>query len=92
VTCSKPLRKDDQVQQELRYYSPEIHKAAFVLPVFANKAIRETREEHKKSLQETDSSGDKTEKDSNQPTTDAQPEGESVAKKGKNKGKRKKRT
>jgi spermidine synthase len=38
--CKTPVRKpDEKTQAELRYYSPELHEAAFVLPVFAKRAI-----------------------------------------------------
>jgi spermidine synthase len=29
------------MQKELRYYTPEVHSAAFVLPAFAKRAIFE---------------------------------------------------
>jgi spermidine synthase len=39
-SCKKPARKpSDEVQQGLQYYSSELHEAAFVLPVFAQRAI-----------------------------------------------------
>lgn len=38
--CKDPPRTpNEQTQNELRYYTPEIHKAAFVLPAFAKRAI-----------------------------------------------------
>ena len=38
--CSKPVRTpSDEVQRKLRYYTPEIHQAAFALPAFAKRAI-----------------------------------------------------
>mmetsp|Transcript_26255 Transcript_26255/g.52323 ORF Transcript_26255/g.52323 Transcript_26255/m.52323 type:complete len:298 (+) Transcript_26255:77-970(+) len=38
--CRVPARKPtEELQQVLRYYSPEIHDAAFVLPQFAKRAI-----------------------------------------------------
>jgi len=38
--CKEPCREpDDKTAKELRYYSPEIHKASFVLPAFAKRAI-----------------------------------------------------
>jgi len=38
--CKVPVRSvGESVQKELRYYSEEIHKAAFVLPAFAERAI-----------------------------------------------------
>lgn len=38
--CSKPVRTpSEEVQKELRYYTPEIHSAAFALPAFAKRAI-----------------------------------------------------
>jgi spermidine synthase len=41
-TCSVPLRTpSDEVQKELRYYTPELHSASFVLPAFAKRAIFE---------------------------------------------------
>lgn len=40
--CNVPARKpSDEVQKELRYYTPELHEAAFVLPAFAKRAIFE---------------------------------------------------
>jgi len=39
-SCSQPARKpSDDVQKTLRYYTPELHSAAFVLPAFAKRAI-----------------------------------------------------
>lgn len=39
-TCTEPARKpSDEVQKQLQYYTPEIHKASFVLPAFAKRAI-----------------------------------------------------
>jgi len=41
-SCAKPVRLPTEEQTEtLRYYSPEIHEASFVLPAFAKKAIYE---------------------------------------------------
>lgn len=38
--CKVPTRSpEESVQKELRYYSPDIHKASFVLPAFAQRAI-----------------------------------------------------
>jgi spermidine synthase len=40
--CNVPVRKpSDEVQKELRYYTPEIHEASFILPAFAKRAIFE---------------------------------------------------
>ncbi|CAB9499307.1 Polyamine aminopropyltransferase [Seminavis robusta] len=40
--CSTPSRNPTpEVQKELRYYTPELHKASFVLPAFARRAIFE---------------------------------------------------
>ena len=40
--CDVPLRKPrDEVQATLKYYSPEIHSASFILPQFAKRAIFE---------------------------------------------------
>jgi spermidine synthase len=37
---TRPARKiDPGIQEQLKYYSPEIHKAAFVLPYFARKML-----------------------------------------------------
>lgn len=39
-SCKVPERKpDDDLQKQLRYYTPEIHAAAFVLPAFCHRAI-----------------------------------------------------
>jgi spermidine synthase len=39
-SCKVPEREmTDAVQKELQYYTPELHKAAFVLPAFAQRAI-----------------------------------------------------
>jgi spermidine synthase len=39
-SCKKPERKpSDEVQKGLQYYSSELHEAAFVLPIFAKRAI-----------------------------------------------------
>lgn len=38
--CKVPVREpEESVQKELRYYTTEIHRAAFVLPAFAKRAI-----------------------------------------------------
>lgn len=38
--CKSPVRTPEEgVQKELRYYTPEIHQASFVLPAFAKRAI-----------------------------------------------------
>jgi spermidine synthase len=40
TTCTKPERKPtEEVQAGLKYYTPELHEAAFVLPAFAKRAI-----------------------------------------------------
>jgi spermidine synthase len=39
-SCKKPVRQpDDKTLAELRYYTPALHEAAFVLPAFAQRAI-----------------------------------------------------
>lgn len=39
-SCKKPVRAaPDDLLAELKYYTPELHSAAFVLPAFANRAI-----------------------------------------------------
>jgi spermidine synthase len=39
-SCKKPQRQpSDEVQKELKYYTSELHEAAFVLPAFAKRAI-----------------------------------------------------
>lgn len=38
--CSVPAREpSDDIQKELQYYTTELHKASFVLPAFAKRAI-----------------------------------------------------
>jgi spermidine synthase len=38
--CKKPVRiPSDNLQNNLRYYTPELHEASFVLPAFAKRAI-----------------------------------------------------
>jgi spermidine synthase len=38
TTCKKAERNpSDEVQADLKYYSPELHQAAFVLPAFARR-------------------------------------------------------
>jgi spermidine synthase len=38
--CSEPSRQpDEETLKTFKYYTPEIHKAAFVLPAFARRAI-----------------------------------------------------
>lgn len=38
--CREPVRApEEDVQKKLRYYTPEVHRAAFVLPAFAQRAI-----------------------------------------------------
>ena len=40
--CNMPARRPtDEVQKQLRYYTTELHEAAFVLPAFAQRAIFE---------------------------------------------------
>ena len=41
---------EEEVQEELRYYSPAIHRAAFVLPNFAEKVIAPLRRPRKEKL------------------------------------------
>ena len=39
-SCREAARvPDEEVQKQLRYYTPDIHKASFVLPAFAERAI-----------------------------------------------------
>lgn len=39
-TCKVPTRAEDlDFQSDLKYYTPELHKAAFVLPAFCQRAI-----------------------------------------------------
>ena len=38
--CKEPVRQpDDATMKALKYYTPELHKASFVLPAFAKRAI-----------------------------------------------------
>jgi spermidine synthase len=40
-TCARPLRAPDAaLQQTLRYYTPRVHEASFVLPAFMERALR----------------------------------------------------
>jgi len=40
-SCKKPLREPDaELSKKLRYYTPEVHQAAFVLPKFVQQAIK----------------------------------------------------
>ena len=40
TSCKKPERKaSDEFLADLKYYTPELHSAAFVLPAFASRAI-----------------------------------------------------
>ena len=42
TTCKVPTRESEltvDVQKELQYYTPELHRAAFVLPAFCQRAI-----------------------------------------------------
>ena len=39
-SCKKPERTpSDEAQKDLKYYTPELHEASFVLPAFAKRAI-----------------------------------------------------
>ena len=39
-SCKKPERKpSDDIQAALKYYTPELHEASFVLPAFAKRSI-----------------------------------------------------
>ena len=39
-SCKVPSRKpSDEIQDTLRYYTPELHSASFVLPAFCQRAI-----------------------------------------------------
>jgi spermidine synthase len=61
-TCNKPVRKStgkDFESVTFKYYSEALHKAAFVLPAFVEKAIAETRrkkeeENEKKAAEEVE--------------------------------------
>ena len=53
--CKVPVREpEESVQKELKYYSPEIHQAAFVLPAFAKRAIFGNDDEPKIKKQKID--------------------------------------
>jgi len=85
--CKKPIRKpDEEFNKKLRYYTPELHQAAFVLPLFVNKAIKEAEAKYTESKSsETESS----KKDGAEKTEKVEGEGESSgSKKGKKKGKK----
>jgi len=63
-SCSAPIRKlDEEFQSKLRYYTPALHKASFVLPAFVERAIAEAQktaaeEKKKSSSSETPASED----------------------------------
>ena len=38
-SCSSPVRVDEELCSSLRYYTPQLHKAAFVLPRFAHQEL-----------------------------------------------------
>ena len=59
TSCKKAERRPTEEQQEqLNYYTPELHEASFVLPAFAKRAL-EGKNDKKRSL--TDSAGETTE-------------------------------
>lgn len=40
ASCKKPERKpSDELQENLKYYTSELHEASFVLPAFAKRSI-----------------------------------------------------
>jgi len=52
-SCKKPLRQPDaEFTKKLRYYTPEVHKAAFILPKFVQDAIKEVEEKASNSNSE----------------------------------------
>jgi len=43
-SCAAPIRKiDEEFQSKLRYYTPALHNASFVLPAFVERAIAEAQ-------------------------------------------------
>jgi len=45
-TCRRPVRAiDPAMQAELKFYSPELHEAAFVMPMFMRRVIDSTLKE-----------------------------------------------
>jgi len=44
TTSSRPARTDETVLEQCRYYTPQLHEAAFVLPAFVCRALEKKRE------------------------------------------------
>jgi len=95
-TCSKPIRKkntaDEELIKKLKYYTPELHKASFVLPAFATKAIKEAVEKYEsESKSSSKKDGDKAEGgDKPKDESEDQEKDKTTKAKGKKKGKKRK--
>jgi len=65
-SCKNPLREPDvEFNKKLRYYTPEVHRAAFVLPKFVQEAIKDVREKHKVPSEEVPTKTAKADKSCN---------------------------
>jgi len=52
TSCKNPCREPDaELTKKLRYYTPEVHRAAFVLPKFVQEALKEVELSRKKTAQ-----------------------------------------
>jgi len=93
-SCKKPVRKpDEEFGKKLRYYTPELHQASFVLPRFVTQAIKEAEakyvEDSKSS--ETSEKGEGGADGEKSQTTEKSEEGaKKKGKKGGKKGKKRK--
>jgi spermidine synthase len=64
-TCKKPLRKpDEEFSKKLRFYTPEVHQAAFVLPKFVTEAIKEAEGKYAETAKSEQGASDESEKGS----------------------------
>jgi hypothetical protein len=89
-TCKKPLRKpDEEFSKKLRFYTPEVHQAAFVLPKFVTEAIKEAEGKYAETAKSEQGASDESEKgDGAKP---AEGEGGTGKKKGGKKGGKKRK-
>jgi len=55
TSCKNPCREPDaELDKKLRYYTPEVHRSAFVLPKFVQEALKEVEKSTRKLPQKSD--------------------------------------
>jgi len=88
-SCKKPVRKpDEEFTKKLRYYTPELHQASFVLPRFVTQAIKEAEAKYVEDSKSSESSSEKGDGGADGEKTQATEGEEGAKKKGKKGGKK----